>query len=246
MTQSDAWEKEYRRPQLLTGRDAPQNDVLRFFKFLRKKCGLELENLNILDLGSGTGRNSNYLGELGNTVVGMEISPAAIKIAQKRAEQMGVKIQYLQHSIGTVYPFKNSYFDIILDITSSNSLNEKGRTVYLQETQRVLKPGGYFFVRALCKDADKNAKNLLKISPGMEYDTYFMKELGLTERVFSEEDFWRLYGQYFEIEKLMKKKGYARLNGQNYKRIYWLAYLSVSNRPKGLTRKVKGDGSLLP
>jgi len=225
MAQYDAWEKEYRQPQLLTGRDVPQNDVLRFLKYLRKTGKVKLENLNVLDLGSGTGRNSNYLAELGNNVTGMEISPSAIRIAEKRAKQIGVNDKYIQKSIGDPFPFKNNYFDIILDITSSNSLNEKERSVYLRETHRVLKNGGYFFVRALCKDGDKNAKNLIRISPGSEHDTYFMRELGLTERVFTEEDLRKLYAQYFSIEKLDKKKGYARLSGKSYKRIYWLAYL---------------------
>jgi len=225
MAQYDAWEKEYRNPQLLTGRDVPQNDVLRFLKFVKKKGGVKLDALNVLDLGSGTGRNSNYIAELGNNVVGMEISSTAIRIANQRAEGIGVRVKYLQHNIGSPYPFEDSYFDIMLDITSSNSLNEKERGIYLEETSRVLKTGGYFFVRALCKDGDKNAKNLIKISPGPEHDTYRMPELDLIERVFSEEDIRKLYGPYFKIEVLKKKKGYARLNGQSYKRNYWLLYL---------------------
>ena len=61
---------------------------------------------------------------------------------------------------------------MILDITSSNSLNAKEREIYLSEVNRVLKKNGHFFVRALCKDGDKNAQSLLKKSPGKDYDTY--------------------------------------------------------------------------
>jgi hypothetical protein len=71
----------------------------------------------------------------------------------------------------------------------------------------------------------KNAKNLLKVSPGPEKDTYFMKDLNLTERVFSEEDFRHIYGAYFKIKKISKRSGYTRFDGQNYKRNYLLAYL---------------------
>ena len=52
-----------------------------------------------------------------------------------------------------------------------------------------------------------------------------MPELGLIERVFSEEDFRNLYGSYFEIQQLTKKKNYALFKGQRYKRNYWIAYL---------------------
>jgi len=68
-----------------------------------------------------------------------------------------------------------------------------------------LKTGGYFFVRALCKDGNKNVKNLLKLSPGREYDTYVLKEIGLTERVFSREDFVKMYGN-FKILNLERKQ----------------------------------------
>jgi len=225
MTQYEAWEKEYRAPQLLTGRDVPQNDVLRFLKYVKKTGKQRVEDMTVLDLGSGTGRNANYIASLDNEVVGMEISPTAIKLAKARADKMELDVSYLQQSIDTKYTFPDNHFDLILDITTSNSLNEKEREAYLEESYRVLKSTGYFFVRALCKDGDKNAKNLIKLSPGPEYDTYIMRELGLVERVFSEEDFRKLYGKYFEIVEIVKKKGYARLNNQSYKRIYLLAYL---------------------
>lgn len=230
MVQFTAWEEEYQNPKLVTKEAEPQNDTLRFFKYLKKEAKIKLNNLKILDLGSGTGRNSNYLAQLGNLVVGLEISDTAVELATKRAEKMGIKerVKYLKQSIGSNYPFADEYFDLVLDVISSNSLNEKERAVYLKEVCRVLKVGGNFFVRALCKDGDKNAKNLLKINPGVESDTYFIKELGLTERVFSETDFRKIYGEYFKIKKLAKKSSYARFMGQNYKRNYWLAYLQKS------------------
>ncbi len=227
MAQFSTWEEEYQDPKLVTKKSEPQNDTLRFFKYLKKEAKLELDNLKILDLGSGTGRNANYLAELGNQVVGLEISDTAINIARQRAKAISTpgSVEYIKQSMGSVYPFTDQYFDIVLDITSSNSLNEKERLVYLKEVNRVLKVGGYFFVRALCKDGDKNAKNLLKISPGPEEDTYIIKDLNLTERVFSEEDFRKVYGAYFKVQKISKRSGYTRFAGQNYKRNYLLAYL---------------------
>jgi len=127
------------------------------------------------------------------------------------------------------YNIEDKSIDIVLDITSSNSLNEKGREIYLNEVNRVLKKGGYFFVRALCKDGNKNVKNLLKTSPGREYDTYTIKEIGLTERVFSRDDFIKMYSQYFKILHLEKKTSYSTFNNRIYKRDYWLSYLKNNN-----------------
>jgi ubiquinone/menaquinone biosynthesis C-methylase UbiE len=225
MPQTAIWEQEYSNAKLVTLGDEPQADVLRFLKFLKKEQRVELENLKILDLGCGTGRNSNYIADLGNEVVGLEISLTALNLAKERARLLGLKVKYLHQSMGEILPFAENSFDLVLDITSSNSLNEQERAIYLSEVFRVLKPNGYFFVRALNKEGDKNAKNLLKTSPGPEPDTYIMKGLKLVERVFSQKDFVERYGQYFKILQLLKKTSYTRFNNQSYKRNFWLAYL---------------------
>lgn len=228
MAQASAWENEYRNPKLVTKKAEPQNDVKRFLKFINKEQGISFEGLSVIDLGCGTGRNSNYLAELECKVSGLEISETALKIAKERAEQLGVSVDYRLQNIGATYPYPDGSFDLALDITSSNSLNEKERAIYIKETARVLKAGSPFFVRALCKDGDANVKNLLKRSPGNEYDTYINTEMGLTERVFSKEDFIATYSAYFTIIKLEKKSGYAHFNGRIYKRNYWIAYVAKS------------------
>jgi len=234
--QGNVWDREYKNPKLVTKNDGPQNDTLRFFKFLKKERKFILENRNILDLGCGTGRNSNYLADMGNNVIGIEISKTALSLAESRAKDMGLNVDHRIGDIGDKYDIKDNSIDVILDVTSSNSLSESGREIYLNEMNRVLKnstsskttsgEGGYIFVRALCKDGNKNVKNLLKQSPGREYDTYIIKEIGLTERVFSREDFIKTYSKYFKILKLEKKTGYQTMNNRIYKRDYWLAYLS--------------------
>jgi SAM-dependent methyltransferase len=226
MNNQEVWEKEYQEFNLLSGidNDRPNANLTRFLGWLKKRK-IGFSDWQILDLGSGVGRNADYLANLGCKVVGLEFSREAVKIAKARATTSDVAIDYRQHDIGSTYPFPDSSFDLILDITSSNSLDEKGREVYLEEVKRVLKPGGWFFVRALCKDGDKNAKNLLKQFPGREKDTYVMPEMGLVERVFSREDFVALYSRYFQIEYLGKTIRYPSLNGRKFKRFYWVAYM---------------------
>ncbi|MCX6753445.1 MAG: class I SAM-dependent methyltransferase [Candidatus Nomurabacteria bacterium] len=197
--QGNVWDREYKSPMLVTKNDGPQADTLRFLKFLKKEQKYRVEDRIILDLGCGTGRNSNYLSDLGNKVIGIEISKIALNIAKDRANDMGLHVDYRCGDIGEKYEIEDGSIDVVLDVTSSNSLNEKGREIYLNEVNRVLKKGGYFFVRALCKDGNKNVKNLLKMSPGREYDTYIIKEIGLTERVFSREDFIKMNTKYIKI-----------------------------------------------
>lgn len=224
MSQESVWDREYRNSKLLVKENLPSADVVRFVKFLKKE-GVDIENSQVLDLGSGMGRNSFYFADLGAKVVGLEISKTAIGIAEENAKNANLNIQYIKQSIGEKFPTHDNFVDIVLDVTSSNSLNEGERDVYLDETQRVLKTGGYFFVKALCKDGDLNAKYLLKNSPGPEKDTYIMPELGVTERVWSREDFIATYERYFSIVQMEKKTSYSRMNNRVYKRNFWIVYM---------------------
>jgi SAM-dependent methyltransferase len=227
--QEKAWESEYRNSKLLTKANEPQADVVRFYKYMRKELGQDIDGKHVLDLGSGTGRNAYYFAEQGAaSVIGYEISATAISIARERAKAGGYGdvIAYAKRDMGQPYPLADDIVDLIIDITSSNSLDEKSRVTYLRESYRVLKPDGVFFVKTLCKDGDQNAKNLLNMSPGKEHDTYYMKELDLYERVFSREDFTKLYaGAGFKILELEKKTSYSNLNGRSYKRNFWIAYM---------------------
>lgn len=229
MAQRDIWEKEYKKQQLMTNGDKPQQDTLDFIKYIRKEHTVAIENTTVLDLGCGTGRNSNYFAELGAKVTGIEISKTALQLAKDRAHEKNLIVTYIHQSMGNAFPMADASCDIVIDVTSSNSLTEAERAIYLAETNRVLKPGGYFFVKALCKDGDHNAKNLIKMSPGPEKDTYIMPQLGLTERVWTKDDFTQYYSQSFNMLYLEKKTNYSRLNNQSYKRNFWLAYLTQKN-----------------
>lgn len=253
--QEHIWEREYRKPKLVTGGNEPQASVKEFLRWVRrgddsaddsvesrrdaglglKRLAAPLENLSVLDLGCGNGKNSNHICTLdaSNRAVGIDISETALAEARANAYEMEVEkqVQYFKHSIGDKLPFSDESFDIILDVTSSNSLNEKERAIFLAEIHRTLKPGGYVFVRALCKDGDTNAQNLIKMNPGPEKDTYIMPGLGLTERVFSKEDFsWAYTGAGFDIQYLDKETHYTKFAGRSYKRNFWIAYLQKKQR----------------
>lgn len=212
--------------------DEPQSSVKNFVRWLRKDRALAMAGLHVLDLGCGNGKNSAHFAGLdsSNKIVGIDISETALAYA--REHNAGTQqVRYIHQSIGERLPFPDAGFDIALDVTSSNSLNEKERTLFLTETHRVLKPGGYFFVRALCKDADKNAQHLLKHNAGPEKDTYIMPDLGLVERVFSRKDFIETYTatsagpDQFILLYLEKETHYSKVGDRLYKRHFWVAYL---------------------
>ncbi|MEI6057888.1 MAG: class I SAM-dependent methyltransferase [bacterium] len=242
--QKDIWENEYRKQKLVSMSEEPQASVKDFLRWLRKgeekskppRQPVSLENINVLDLGCGTGKNARHIAGLdaGNKITGIEISETALRYARERDllnPEPSKQITYVHQSIGEQFPFIDTAFDLAFDVTSSNSLDEKERAVFLSETHRVLKPGAYLFVRALCKDADKNAQYLLKHNPGPEKDTYIMPDLGLTERVFSRDDFIQTYSgatigkPLFTLLHLEKETHYSKVADRLYKRNFWVAYL---------------------
>ena len=217
--------------------DKPQKSFLNFLKWMKKEKktagkSFAFSGLKILDLGSGNGKNSVYSAEKGAEVYGIEFSKEAIKLAEKLKNKKqpeikvaGGAIEFQQASIGENFNFPENYFDIILDITSSNSLTEKERKNYLKESRRVLKEGGYFFARGLLKDGDKNAKFLLKNFPAKEKGMYTIPNFGLTEKVFSKEELEKTYKEFFKIKKFQKETHYTTYGNKKFKRNFWVLYL---------------------
>lgn len=226
MAQKEIWEKEYKQAKLVSLDDKPQAFLSRYLRKYRFKSGLEFSEWTVLDLGCGTGRNANYLASKGANVTGIEISSEALRLAKERAKEKGVQVRYLEQSIGEPYPVEDESVDVILDITSSNSLNEAERDIYLKECDRVLKSAGVLFVRGLCLEGDKNAKNLLKLFPGPEPMTYVMPKTGIVERVFTEHDLRKRYGQFFYVKSFDKAVTYTPFEGQPYKRYFFFAWLT--------------------
>ncbi len=234
MPQEKAWDKEYKERKLVSGNNVPQSDFVDFIHWLRRKQHIEIDGLRVIDLGSGVGKNAFYLAERGSHVDMLEISKEALvlskEILQKDFSESETKlVTFLHQSIGETFPFQSNIFDLAIDVTSSNSLYENERKMYLKETHRVLKDKGYFFVRALLKDGDQNAKNLIKKFPGAEVDTYILPGVGITERVWTEKDFKEYYGAHFEIVEIIKNENYARMTiegkQQKFKRRYLVAYM---------------------
>ena len=226
MKNEQAWDNEYLYSQLITKDVKPQKDFFRFLEWIKKNKHLKLDdNLVVLDLGCGVGRNGFYMAEKYNAqVYAWDFSEHAIKKGKGLFSHPKLTLE--KRDMTEPFPLPDNSVDMILDITASNALSESGRAKYLSEMLRVLKPTGYVYVRTLAKEGDKNAQNLIKKFPGAEYDTYIHPDLSVTERVFSGPDFKKLYEPYFHVVRMLRKTGYQRFGKQNFKRNYWNVYLS--------------------
>lgn len=219
-----AWEREYQNPKFVSlGTDAAQ-DVKDFAKWLRRKQKIELEGKHVLDLGCGAGKNSIYFAERDAQVIGYDFSKVAINAAKERAVKENLTISFEVQSIGEKLSVADESIDIVLDVMSSHALSNAERSTYSAELYRVLKPGGYAFVRTFILDGDNNAKKLIKEFPGTESNTYVLPETGMTEHVFTEKELKDFYSN-FKILNFEKEFGYQRWGNQSYKRRYAIIYL---------------------
>jgi SAM-dependent methyltransferase len=223
MSQKKYWDKEYKEPTFLSLSKEPQYEITRFIKYLKTEAWQEVEGKIVLDLGCGNGRNLHHFSEkYACAGFGWDISPEAIVQAKELALPGE---NYEARSIGSAFSLEDKSIDIILDITASPSLYQGERQTYLEEAARALKDDGWMLVRLLCKDGDKNARNMMERFPGPEKDSYIHPDTLIVETVFSERDFKALYGQYFDIKETFKTTGYQRWHGQSFKRRYLVAYL---------------------
>jgi len=88
----------------------------------------------ILEVGVGSGKCMKSLQKLGFLVKGIDISPAAAKIA-------GVQV-----ASATDIPYKNKSFDCIIGISIIEHLNQNDGIRFIKEAKRVLKNNGVIFL----------------------------------------------------------------------------------------------------
>ena len=78
---------------------------------------LNFENLNILEIGCGTGSSSITLAEQGANVLGIDIHKESIEVAKLRAEIYGLNIRFQEYSSVDIDEINESFDAIILYAT---------------------------------------------------------------------------------------------------------------------------------
>ncbi|MER3434098.1 MAG: SAM-dependent methyltransferase [Leptolyngbya sp. ERB_1_1] len=106
------------------------------------------EAQQILDVGCGIGGSSLYLAEkFGATATGITLSPVQADRARERARSSGINAQF-QVADALNMPFADHSFDLVWSLESGEHMPDKVK--FLQECDRVLKPGGTFLMATWC------------------------------------------------------------------------------------------------
>ncbi|MEU7580003.1 bifunctional 2-polyprenyl-6-hydroxyphenol methylase/3-demethylubiquinol 3-O-methyltransferase UbiG [Streptomyces sp. NPDC041068] len=95
----------------------------------------------VLDVGCGGGFTTEFLGERGADVSGVDVSPDLVAAADRHARQAGLKIDY---SVGRAerLPYPDASFSVVTCVDVLEHVASPGEVV--REVHRVLAPGGVF------------------------------------------------------------------------------------------------------
>jgi SAM-dependent methyltransferase len=94
----------------------------------------------LVDCGAGTGRNIDWLADLG-TPVGVELTPLALDVGRSRGRP-------LIRGTVTALPFPDDTFDVATSFDVLYCLDDESETRALREMFRVVKPGGRVLINA--------------------------------------------------------------------------------------------------
>jgi len=213
------WDQEYTKAEHLSMSVEASGDLEKFTRWLERNTKRTLLNptSSVADFGCGNGRNLLYLaGSYGMHGYGCDSSGAAIKEAKLLAEREEVQLKYEVRSMAGVHPnIPDNSQTLVLDMMSSHFLNKEDRLLLRDEIYRVLKPGGFFFMKTFLKDEDIHTKRLMEERPGPEENSYIHPVIGVPEHVYSEADLIDFLGDKFAVLKTYpshkhKSKGKAR------------------------------------
>lgn len=207
--QQQIWDEEHRHPFVLLQMNSKEasSGVLQFIDWIKK--GKKLKGLKGIELCCGKGRNVIKLAELGIDATGIDFSPAAIKEANKRAQEAKVsnRANFLIHDVTLTWPFKSNSFDLAIDCFATTDIEtSEGRKIAVKEMIKVLKLGG-FLLTYLLSPEDEFHKEMLKKFPAKEKNAFIHPTTGKFEKTFDRDEILHLYnGLKLVKEKRVEKK----------------------------------------
>ncbi|MGA7270243.1 MAG: class I SAM-dependent methyltransferase [Acidimicrobiia bacterium] len=102
-----------------------------------------------IDLGCGAGREAIYLADKGFDVIGVDISPTAIRMAEKAAAGQDSAARFVVDDL-TELSHVDGKFDLLVDYGALNDLNSAQRDAYMRSVLPLANEGSQFVL--MCFD----------------------------------------------------------------------------------------------
>jgi SAM-dependent methyltransferase len=124
----------------------PNEELLRFLgqRYFSRTNRSERSEIRVLEIGCGSCANLWMIGREGFEAHGIDLSSDAIDLGRAMLKNWGATAELKVGSM-TNLPYSVNYFDLVVDVFSSNCLDENDFRLCLKEVQRTLKVGGLFF-----------------------------------------------------------------------------------------------------
>jgi SAM-dependent methyltransferase len=100
---------------------------------------------DVLDVGCGEAAISLTLAELGHTTVGLDLSPTAIELARREAEEWGLTKATFEVADISNFTGYDDRFGTIVDSTLFHSIPVEAREGYQRSISRAAAPGASYF-----------------------------------------------------------------------------------------------------
>lgn len=159
----------------------------------------------LLDIGCGNGWLAIYFAKQGIRVDGIDSSPLAIKQAKKMLLEKKILNVSLHTGNALNFPYKKDSFNVVFDRGLLHHLPQKDWPKYKKGLNKVLQPGGLFYLGVFSDDSikkdfnPKEEKRLWnKVKDQTGYWTY--------DHFFNDELIHKIFGSRFDILSSTKDK----------------------------------------
>ena len=147
---------------------------------------------NVLELGSGPGRNAIYFAEKGCRVDAVDLSEESIEWAKERAKERGVEVNFIHNNIFDIQ-IKEGTYDIVYDSGCFHHIAPHRRSNYIELVLKALRPGGHFAITCFVEGGEFGGSDIT------DWEVYRQRSLngGLG---FTEEKLRIIFDSLEEIE----------------------------------------------
>jgi len=168
-----------------------------------------LAGKRVVDVGCGGGILTESMARSGATVLGIDLSPKPLRVAELHALETGARVDYREVSAETLAAEQPESFDVVTCMEMLEHVPDPAQTV--AACASLVRPGGWVFVSTL----NRNAKSFLLAIVGAEY------VLGLLPKGTHE---------YEKFIKPSELAAYARAAGLELAQVSGMTYNPLTRR----------------